>query len=249
MPIVIPTNAKQYPQPKVSLPSAMRFPETAIEGDRFVPLEFLWTSAGTTQYVDLTTNSPNPLSRISAMFVDNSQCGQDVTLYFITSGSTVVIPAYTDVLLPIPANSLNFYASCPLALSIDVTRMDVFNFIPPPVSIPKSAFQSIAVIVQAVWAVSTIQIIPAGVIGTLENLYIQPTWNASAGFASPMTVRDGTASVIASYQWDGLAASVGNDVIKMENLNLRFNGGLQLVIAGTVPSTGVVSVNAYYRTP
>lgn len=254
MSISIPVNVR-YPNPVTSFPSALRSEEKALEGDRFIPIEILWASfggAGKCVSVDLSQNSTNPLSRILSMYVDNSMCGCDVTFIFPSSLSTIVIPAYESVMVPVPSLTTQFYvaAAAGFVKDVDVTRADIYNFVPPPLSIPKSAFQSVAATASIAYGNGLTQLVPSTVTGTIENIYLQASFDADAAFNAGFLIEDAASNPIAVGAIAGPMASYGNLlVVDMENVNIRFGGGVLLLQAGTYPTRGSLQSTILYRSP
>src|SRR5262249_24566930 len=150
------------------------------EGDRFVNAEIQWritTGATVCVQFDLSGNSPVAFSQIVAFSVDNSRCAGDVQFVFPDSGFVLDVPAYNQGVYPVFSNSLMFYALSPRGVVGDITVFQVLNSMPPPVAIQPSVIQE-AVAPGGVLmdgSVASVQLVPAGVSGTLVGLSVQAT--------------------------------------------------------------------------
>lgn len=252
MPFNVPP-AVNYPSPLISQPSWLT--RDPVEGDRYIPVDILWgTMGGAANCVSLQLwgNAPNTISQIVALNVDNSRCGADVIFIFPDTGQTLTIPAYESGLFPVLTGASTLFANSPNSQMEDETSFSILNFLPPPVSIPKSEFQSFEVFSAInVAAAGTTQIIAASESGTISGLNIIAAINSTAGYGAIVELIDGAGSVV----WGSLVAGpIGGGTMALANLNdlqVRFVDGLSLsVVAFTaLPTGGALSLNLYYRSP
>lgn len=255
MGLIIPPSVN-YRGTLVAVPS--RVLDTPIDGNRQVSCEIDWdpalVGAGKSVVMNLNQNATLAFSQIVALKVDNSQCNADVTFIFPDTGDTITIPAESPyALVPVFTNNKYFYVSSPGSLIEDITRFQVLNFLPPPVTVPTSNEQN-AVSNQILNMVNTAaqEITSGEPNGTLESLVIQATIaSAAAVFSTEIQILDSRSQYCATAIISGpIGYTFNGAVLSVPNINFRFIGGLFMKIAGTFPG-GVASVqpNLFYRTP
>lgn len=245
--------AKFYSDPLVSLPSWLN--RTPSEGERFVPLVIDWGKQGgaNMSVAFEIPNAPAPvLSQILALSVDNSLCGSDVVFYFPDSQQTYTVPAYAPGnVFPVFTGSLNFFAVALTGVSGDVTNVQIFNTLPPPIALPRAELQTISTGGHiGLGGTTTTQLIASDINGTLEAINVSLSVGITADLLADLTLSDGTNSAI----WRGVAAgvastSVGCTLIDVSQVALPFKDGVQLKIISTGTAAGGVAVNLYYRSP
>jgi hypothetical protein len=224
------------------------------EGDRFVNAEIDWLTSppGSAVQFQLAGSSPVAMSQVVALAVDNAASGADVQFIFPDSGFVLSIPARTSGVWPVFTNALMFYAASPNAILGDRTVFQAFNSMPPPVPVPPSSAQNHAVIAGIAMANGTTQLVPASVSGTLNSLAINVITEGGAALASlQINIQDGAGHIL----WTGgvvvAANQAGAETFELNNLNLRFVNGVQLIVlnaAGTFGG-GYIIANAYYSQP
>ena len=252
MPITI-GPSKNYPSPLNALPTKLR--RSPPESDKMIALEIDWGSMGQSVAFNLADNSTLTFSQLVSLVVDNSQCGADVRFTFPDTADIVTIPAYSPrVIVPVFTNQLFFYAATIGGESEDVTRVQLLNFVPPPIAVPVTSEQEAAVISGLNIATSGSRVLlPATINGTLEGLFIQTQGAATTGNSSTVTwmLEDGTGAAIANGIITN-AAGTQPAVISFDNPNMRvrFQDGLNfVVVAGPNTATSLAYINLYYRTP
>lgn len=246
--------AINYPSPLVALPS--RVLSQPREGNKTIPCQIDWaTMGGTNQsvYVNLQNNATLEFSQIVALKVDNSLCGATVRFIFTDTMEVVSIPAYTpDAIIEVFTNQTQFYVVADGAIPTDLTLFQILNFLPPPVVVPTSVEQQVAVISNISSAAGgTVPVVPSTVNGTLENLVIQ------FGVGNPAAARDANIKIVdgagRTFVYESVFVNTGipaNIVLtNLSDVALRFTGGLSAVVAGTGIAGGEFNVNAYYRLP
>ena len=252
MPLVIPPSAN-YPSPLNALPTKLRRPPP--ESDKMIQLEIDWGTMGNSVSFNLADNATLAFSQLVSMVIDNSQCGADIQFTFPDTGDIVTIPAYSPrVIVPVFTNQLFFYASIVGGESEDVTRAQLLNFVPPPIAVPTSQEQEVAVFNNIASNVAGSQTLLANTIsGTVEAVTVVSNIVASAGQGGVQTflIEDSTALVIAGGQ-----ASFGNGgqntfvPVNNTNMRVRFQGGLTITWTSvSLQAPSALSVSIYYRTP
>ena len=224
------------------------------DGTRMIPVEIDWGTMGGASYCvmfNLANLSVNNFSGMQAISVDNSSSGSDIIIVFTDTMETTQVPAYTPkAIVPVFTGSSSFYVIATKPLPIDVTRMSIMNFCPPPAIIPISKEQAFATVSGIAMVAGTTHIIPASVSGTLQNGFIGFfAWsnNAETGV---FTLNDGAGTLIAGAKL-GLEGGhvVGYTAWEATDINVRFSGGITLTCDNGIGNDGSLSVNLYYRTP
>jgi hypothetical protein len=248
VPFTIPPFA-QYQAPLV--PIAGRWNQAPPEGDKFIPVEIDWgvtVPAGNAVQIALNSG-PVQFSQIVAMSVDNGRNGGDVSFLFPDTGKQLTVPAYAQGVYPVFTNALTFYVDCPAGVTGDMTVFEVLNSMPPPVSVLPSQEQSHSGVTGINTAINgTTTIVPAGINGTLQafslTLYVPA---AATGFCV-VILQDGTGVQKWASFLNG-AAQEQSIPVTQSGLALRFNNGLNFVVASSTLSSGNAVVNVYYSLP
>jgi hypothetical protein len=243
MPITVPP----FVQYQVQLPPLRGLWNRApAEGDRFVSAEIDWgitTGIGMAVQFALSGNSPVAFSQIVALSVDNSKCGSDTRFLFPDSAFTLNVPAFNQGVYNVYTNALMFYVTSPFAAIGDRTVFQVLNSMPPPIAIQPTQEQATASVTAVNLAVNaTTQITPITVNGTLEGLSISVVVNSPA-LQCGLFIQDGTGRNI----WAALISQT--QYFQIMPINIRFTGGLQVVVQGTTITSGQVNISAYYSIP
>lgn len=258
MPITVPP-ATNYQSPLVAIQTVYR--RDPQEGDMMIACEADWGTmggSGTEKAIsfNLQNNSTLSFSQICAISVDNSDCGADVRFVFTDTAYTVTIPAYSPlVICEVFTNSKSFYLTAGFDGEVvegsDVTRFQIHNSLPPPVSIPTSLEQdtSQADNIDATVAGST-ALIPAGVNGTLETLSVVAQLANTTGDIGAWTIQDGSGNIVAGSQVVSSSAASNVPPFVLPNIRVRFTNGLNFVITSTnLPAGSKFGVNIFYRKP
>jgi hypothetical protein len=245
--------AVNYPSPLAALPT--RWPTTPVEGPKVIPCEIDWGVMGGPGHcvaINFQNNATLNVSQIVAIYVDNSQCGADVRFIFPDTSSTLTVPAYESGTFPVFTNGTYFYVLSPLVIPSDVTNFVIHNYMPPPVSNPKSEFQqSVSVAGISLTGVTNTVILPAGTNGTLEGLFSTASVvAATVAYNMQATLVDGSGATLLAASLGGAIGVTGNySLFNVTSANLRFQNGLRVVTSGTFASGGQAIVNVLYRTP
>lgn len=264
MAITVPGTAVNYPNALLAVglkTSCVPGGQTPKNGPQCVPAEIDWGSMGGTSHV-VGFNIGNAggtraFEDICALHVDNSGCGSDVQFIFTDTQETYTIPAYAPyVLIPIFTKSLQFYVVAGIDSEVvesnDTTRFSLFNFVPPPVTVPLSEEQDLASVGGIDMGTASTAIIPAGINGTLEDVWLFVAMNATNSGNGTWKLQDGagTPNVIAQ---GALAVSAGGKynitLLQLQNVKVRFTNGLNLVCTQTAVLGATIQTNVYYRTP
>ncbi len=90
------------------------------------------SSAHNNFLVDLSVGNPQPISQISALYIDNANCISDITINFLDTGFSVFIEAGDIKLFPVltGVNNLKFYVHFGLTTSSNVKIHCLNQFIP-----------------------------------------------------------------------------------------------------------------------
>lgn len=229
-----------------------------------VPIEINWgTMGGTNKIVGLNIGNAGgtvAFEDLCAIQCDNSQCGADIEFIFTDTQTTYTVPAYEPyVLFPIFTKSLQFYCVSKIDGQIvettDITRFTLFNFVPPPVVIPASQEQDTAAVNAIAGAVSSTQIIPAGLNGTVNVIYVNyasPFGGLPGAGEMTWTLVDGSGFVLWTGQMGGGISSAWNvQLVNMSGVAFRFQNGVKFnqVLAGGVAIGGAFNVVLGYRQP
>ena len=254
MPITL-RASQNYNSPLAVLPlnGLVRAP---VEGPKGAFVELLWSQYSSQScHLSFSQFATDTFSQVSALSVDNSQCGADVQFIFTDTNETVTIPAYSPkTIIEVITNNREMYIqTVGLTLSNDITRFTVLNFVPPPTSVSVSQEQNtVANAAIAADGATTTQLVAHTVNGTLETVYIY-RGSPAAGLAGPgsqtWTLKDGSGTVFFSGTFAGGNLSSWNvPLMQLGGLNLRFAQGLQLTQTGSALG-GTYSVALAYRTP
>lgn len=222
------------------------------EGKLVIPIELDWDGNGSTFEVNVQGRTTQPFSQIIMLDVDNSMSGADVTFYFPDTTDTLVVPAYSAGLFPVFTNGLLLYAAAPAALSSDVTRLRVLNYLQFPVSNPPPQFHQVATVGSIALASGTTNIIAAGVSGTLVGYSEFVNIVAAGGAATDLfQLIDHTTNAVIDVSDINLSsgASFYGLVANVMGFAYRFAGGIDLKQTVTGTPSGAISVNLKYRTP
>lgn len=254
--------AKNYQSPLIAVP--MRLLRPPADGPRGISLEFDWATMGmqtgsqSAIYVNLSNNANLRFSQIVSLKVDNSQCGADVQIIFTDTSDTVIIPAgEPNAVFPVFTDQTQFYAIARgVIVSTDVTRIQVLNFVPPPVALNSSDEQNVVTSSTAFMESTGVHLVAATESGTLQSLFMSmsvPTAPAGAA-SSAFTIVDGSG---ANYLLNTLRVSLNAVVVpyqilySAENLNWRFGGGITLnnFALGWPAGTAPLNIVATYSKP
>lgn len=252
MALVVPP-AVNYQSPLVAVPTRWQNKNPA-EGPKMIPCEIDWGQMGgpnNSVFFNLQNNATLNFSQITAIAVDNSACGGDVQFAFPDTTETVTIPAYSPkIIVPVFTNQTQFYVLGIGVQATDVTRFSIQNVVPPPIAVPVTEEQNTAVfnnITTQITAPGTLQLVPAGVNGTVETVFA--TVNAGGGILI-FTLQDGSGKIIAGGQTTGVAGSSTFTVLDLQEIRVRFQNGLRFISSvATISAGGAASINVYYRTP
>jgi hypothetical protein len=251
MPFAIPQPIRTYNNPAPVLPS--RVFQLPAEGRRIVPIELDWNPA---QFISLYVNvqgiTTQPFSQIVMLDVDNSQCGAAVTFFFNDTQDTLNVGAGEAGVFPVFTQGVSFYASAPVALATDVTRVRILNYRQEPIANPIPIFSDVATSTTA--GAGTTALIAAGISGTLEayTVYLSEVANA-AGTTLTFQLKDHATGTIIDQTIVALPGSAvfNGFVLQASGAAIRFSSGIDVVIAlGGSPATSeAVTMTARYRTP
>lgn len=250
--------AVNYPSPLTAVPSLMQ--DEPVEGRKQVPVEILWGSMGGPNKAvafNLQDNATLNISQISTLKVDNSASGADVQFIFPDTSDTITIPAGTPLaVVPVFSNSIQFYVVAPAALASDVTRFQVMNYKHDPADVPAVAARQTASVPSAgLVPPGSIQIIPAGVSGTLETLQIDLSRNSPTTSANQIviTITDGAGNNLIANANYGIATGQAVNrllLVNLDDLNWRFTNGLKVTFAAAGGAdTFIANAFATYEIP
>jgi hypothetical protein len=222
-----------------------------VEGDKFVSAEIDWgvtTKSGNAVQFALSGNSPVAMSQLVAFAVDNSKCASDTQFLFPDSGYILNVPAYNQGIFPVFTNALMFYVVSVIATVGDRTVFQVFNSMPPPVSVQPSMEMTNASIAAISPVNGTTSLIAPTISGTIQG-WIMET-QASAAGNQALTLIDGTGRVLFNV---GSTFTTTSETFSyaISGLDLRFFNGLSLTISASTIAAGqgAVSTNIYYSIP
>lgn len=264
MALVIPP-AVNYQSPLTAVPSLMQ--DEPTEGRKQIPVEIDWGEPASVLahkcvYINFQNNASLNISQVASFKIDNSECGADVQFIFPDTGEVITIPARTPfAVIPVFSNLTQFYVNAPRSLSSDKTRFSILNYATNPISLPQTEASEIANSGGDVvgGGATNIQLIPAGVNGTLETLKMTLAAGTALAAAQQFVCSafDGTATLgfapgVLVDQWNVPFASgyTGIEVVfDFNNLNWRFEDGFELQVQGLAAPTMICNSFASYRQP
>ena len=247
--------AVNYQSPLIFIPS--RLNNAPREGEGLISCEVDWGvmgGANNTVNINPQANTANPqsISQITSLSIDNSQCGAPVTFLFPDTQYTLTVPAYLPAaVFPVFTNATQFFVSCPLAETEDVTRFQILNFVPPPAVIPQATQQEAENFNNVPVDGATSQVlVPSTTSGTLEGVTVFASIaNAGATTAVQVKIVDGLNNIVAAGQVDVVSGGqVNTYIIQLNPARIRFQGGLTFEQSGGNPG-GKFSITALYQTP
>lgn len=257
MTITIPGVAVNYQSPLLFFPTKWQN-ESPPEGPGGISCEIDWgTMGGASNVVFVSpqnnTASNQSMSQIVALCVDNSGCGGDCEFLFPDTSDILTMPAGSPrTISPIFTNGSSFYVSCPTAEPGDVTRFQLLNTLPPPLSVAGGFEQEAGVSTDIPNDGATGgTLIADNISGYIENLNVYVTAaDASAGGSYVYTFQDGNSNIIAGFQVAvPEAGNINALVLNLQGVKLRFINGLTLVASGGDTELGHISINLYYKSP
>jgi hypothetical protein len=228
------------------------------EGDRCISCGIAWaTDGGASNSVSIDCSQAGTVlfSQVCALFVDNLGSDSDVTFVFPDTQFELTIPARAEGLWPVQTNSLSFYVIGGAPGANDKVYFQIYNSLPPPVSVMKSSgfTTSTAHAVYSGLTVGTIAVIPAGTSGiiTALDLAITALLGGAAAGEFFFTFQDGNGKNIAgaSVGWQAGGFIDRRNILSLTNLTEAFANGLNLIVAGlgTVPVSDFLDVNVFWR--
>lgn len=250
MALIVPSSVN-YPSPLTAIPSRMQ--DEPVEGRKQIPIEIDWgVMGGAANCVSFNfqNNATLNVSQIATMKIDNSASGADVTFIFTDTGETITIPAGSPlVVVPVFSNSTSFFASAPKGKTGDITRAQVLNYPNYPADVPETTESQIAssggtVIVGG--GGGPVQLVPAGINGTLETLKLMISNPAGGASQSSISVIDGAGGVFINAWNVGLPAIAFASQTPMDfnNANWRFTNGLSMTF-GAAGGAGSFIANTF----
>lgn len=237
----------QYQQPMFPLRGLWN--AVPAEGDKFVSVYLDWSTinASAVQFA-LAGNSPVAISQIVALVVDNSRCGADIDFLFPDSGFVLSVPAYNGGVFPVFTNALMFYAVASQAPgSSGITVFQILNSMPPPVAIAPSSIQnSVTETGVPLHTVGNtyVPVLPAPTSGRLTGFQISWSNSTDTSPTANLDIIDGTTAI----KWAGTIEGTSGQMT-VNNMNVRFSGGLQLGILGSDYSSGTLFITLFYTSP
>jgi hypothetical protein len=239
--LIIPP-AVNYQAPIVSIPTLYR--NEPKEGPRMVPITIPWGNAGADNcvYINTSQNTPNPISQIVALAVDNTRCGADVIFSFPDTQQTITVPTGESVVMPVFTGSLAFYVLSPDALSTDVTNLTIHNSMPPAIDINKSRFQSFSVSAPVNPGAIT-QMLP-DITGTINSISLSTNGGGYGNFY--------LADQPQEFELQASFSTSGNLCCSMNGLAVRFKNGIQAQFSASYVTSGATLegfVNIAYTVP
>lgn len=258
MPLAIPQSVN-YPSPLTPIPSRMQ--DEPKNGRKQITAEIDWNLMGGAQNCvsfNVQFNGTLNFEQISFIHVDNSQCAADVIFMWPDTSMTTTVPAGLPLaMVPVLSNALSFFVNSPGALLGDITRFTITNYPVMPVDLPTTAESQTVGGGGSPIQPETIQLIAAGLNGTLENLFIGaaigpgPTASANATFV----VQDGNGSNLAGPGGFVLNCGAGEalnaPVCNLTALNWRFRNGLKIIVTAGSWAGAVAQWNSFasYKQP
>lgn len=262
IPLPIPQGAVAWNGNYQSFKTTLR--DKPPEGDRVIPVSIGWgntNDGGPNNAVQINCRlqrAQNPITQISALFVDNLLNGTDVQIVFPDTQFKLDIPNYSSGLYPVITNDLSFYVASPVASSNDATYLQVMNFYPPPETIAKFEFSSVATqsglaIPLAPGTVSATMITGNGVLTAAKVSVANVT--ATALSAVNVWLSHNPPAGSQNILFDSFSVLSGTTLTHLDlfqlpsGMNFRFTGNLVLnaqLVSGTLTS-GIVVANVFYR--
>ena len=224
--------------------------------DLALPCEIDWNNSGGTGVVapavelnigaQLTSQN---FGVLQALYVNNVECGVDVTFIFPDTQFRLDVPAGGAGIFPVLSLAGNFFIQATGAGSADTTNFTCLNFYPPPVSIQKPAFANNASAAGLALTAGTTQLIANTVNGTLEGLNLS-YFLANNGLANvQLELKDGTGKVLFNGFLGSTAATNATTglLIDQSAMNLQFQRGLAITVTPSVATGGLFNINLFYH--
>lgn len=248
------------PYQGTAYPLESRLLKPPREGNRMVPLSINWgNDSASLQAIgfNLQNNTTNPFSQICAAYIDNLMSNVDIVLMFPDTETVLTVPAQSAGWYPLDTNALNFVARVPAgqaATSSDEVYINLYNYLPPPITVERSFVTSAGVSGgNTLTAGTTAQVINAGTNGVITAGAIDVAGVvAGAGAGNWLGIlADGGGHTIANVSI-GLpaAATLPYQVLwSVSGVNIPFTNGVTLVgtPSGTAFTAGGFGVNLYFR--
>jgi hypothetical protein len=119
------------------------------EGNKTIPVELRWLSQAQPPSYTISFNARSrqvtPLSQISGLHIDNTNCSSSVNILFPDTGFLVVIGPNLEGYYPVLTGGLECFFWIDInPLAQDVTRVQILNFVPPPIEFGSASGGNVA---------------------------------------------------------------------------------------------------------
>lgn len=232
---------------------------TPKEGNRTIPLSFLWTNDGQAPDYAVSLNLQGvrtlQITQICALYVDNLSNIADVVFYFPDTQFRLDVPAGSLGVFPVITNGLQFYAYCPSATDDDSTFIQVLNFNPPPVSATQSSVATPALatglsLPEATETVDQQAYTGPGVLTGFTIELGQVSASAAVNMNVSITDNNAVGGTVLYTTAIGVASGASGEniqVTSISGLNIPFTKGLNFAISAGGPGItgGFGSLNAW----
>jgi len=253
-------SADPYSGPIISMNS--RLYTAPREGNRVVPLSINWGSDSATKQAvsfNLQNLAQTEFSQIVAIYVNNLMSNVDAVFKWAASQFQLTVPAQTEGLYPVEAPlGMNFIVQSAngTGTTEDLVFFDVYNYLPPPVSVARGFTQNVALnTTLAIGAGTTIIIPHADIAGIVTGIQVQ-AYNVVGGAAASTITGQfqggvGSTNPIDAFAFTVPAAAAPVGVIQVEDrdgIALPFRTGVDLVLGvSTALASGNLNVVLNYR--
>lgn len=202
------------------------------------------------------SNSTNPFSQIVAVYVNNLMSNVDAVFKFPASQFQLTVPAQSEGLYPVDAQSLDFVVQAAGGAwsTSDMLFVSLYNYMPPPIAIAR-AFLTSTVQVNGIGltapGTSLITSGP-GVVTAVQAELTNVVGGAAAGTVNVALTDAGSGNVLASGSFTvgaGVVLSGPQVLINVSGVNLIYTGNLNAVVttSGTALVSGNLNVVVYRR--
>jgi len=211
-------------------------------------------SRGLTAFqLNMQSNATLAFSQICGIVVDNSGCGGDLDFIFPDTDTTLSIPAYAPyTVVPVFTRATELFVRGNGVIAGDKTNFRLLNYSPRPVAVPLTVLQQIASNNSLTLQDDTVGLIGTGINGVVQGININvacPTPSADFNALIQLVDGDGRQLWAGNVAQDNTGPGFNVTMVDLSGLNLRFVGGVELVIdAGGIVPGATIDVNIYYKT-
>jgi hypothetical protein len=242
--VTLPSSYQPWAGPYAPQPSPIH--TKPKEGERAIAFPIRWgTDDAGLGSIWFNTNGrvvAAQFSQIVSIYVDNINCGANVQIIFPDTQFQLDVPANTAGWYEVNTNALNFFITNLNPVAGDNTNIQVCNFLVMPFTISQIVFNSAAIAAGAPTTNGTTVLLASGT-GIITGGQVSISNNSA-----PLEIEISDGSSVKFAVSVGAAVPTYAAVLTIPpGANIKFVGGLNLVVAGSTSTTGVINANLTYR--